>query len=229
MSSWFNELKSLQNNVIGPAFSDFMRSIPDSMFIGSSVFALMTQNFPLGIFVLAMMEFSLVHRVIGGIVSSVESSSSSQTVKPTDICTSGIPSPYQITIVGKLLSQTPFPSGPIFFMSAVILYTVSAILNFSQELEELSKKESEWALRLPLSCAFGLLFFIGFAIWRYMNSCDGFLVILGSALLGLTIGGLVHLLHVYLFGRDSINFLGVPLLADRAANGKPLYVCAKTS
>jgi hypothetical protein len=39
-------------------------------------------------------------------------------------------------------------------------------------------------------------------------------------------GFLVYMVHVYLFGRDSINFLGVPLLADRAANGRPLYVCA---
>jgi hypothetical protein len=38
---------------------------------------------------------------------------------------------------------------------------------------------------------------------------------------------LIQLLHTYLFGRDSINFLGVPLLGDRAANGRPLYVCAK--
>jgi hypothetical protein len=31
----------------------------------------------------------------------------------------------------------------------------------------------------------------------------------------------------YLFGRDSINFLGVPLLADRSATGGKQYICAK--
>jgi hypothetical protein len=79
----------------------------------------------------------------------------------------------------------------------------------------------------PISIIFTLILLFSYTLWRLKNSCDSVLSILGSVAIGLLFGGLVHLLHVYLFGRDSINMLGLPLLADRAANGGPLYVCAK--
>ena len=132
-----------------------------------------------------------------------------------------------VVIVGKLLTQISFPSGPIFFMTAAISYTLAAIINFQEELGELSKNEPEWGMRTPFSFVFSLLLLLCFIFWRYTNSCDGLLPILGSIVLGAASGGLIHLVHVYLFGRDSINVLGIPLLADRAANGRPLYVCAK--
>jgi hypothetical protein len=224
MSTYFKELKSLQVSVFSPAFHDFMRSMPDSVFLGSSIFSLLTQNFPLGIFVLAMAEFGVIHRILGSLFGLIQSNEGKEI---SDICTPGIPSPYQISIIGALLKETAFPSGPIFFMSAVVAYTLSSILNFREELNELAKKQSEWAIRTPLSFIFSFLLLVLFILWRFSNSCDGLFQILGSVVFGLCIGGFINLIHIYLFGRDSINFLGVPLLADRAANGKPLYVCAK--
>jgi hypothetical protein len=224
MSTYFKELKSLQTSVLSPAFNDFMRSMPDSIFLGSSIFSLLTQNYPLGIFVLAMAEFGIINRSIGGLIGIVQDNKGPET---SDICTPGIPSPYQISVIGSLLTQTSFPSGPVFFMSAIIAYTLASVLNFREELAELSKKESEWALRIPLSTVFSFLLLVAFIVWRFAHSCDGLFQILGSTVFGLFIGGCIYLMHVYMFGRDSINFLGVPLLADRAANGKPLYVCAK--
>ena len=224
MATYFKELKSLQETVLSPAFDDFMRSMPDSIFLGTTIFSLLTQNYPLGIFVLAMAEFGLVHRLLGGLIGVIENN---EKERPPGICIPGIPSVYQLSVIGKLLSEAAFPSGPIFFMSAVIGYTLASILNFRQELHELGKKEGEWAIRLPMSFLFSFLLLIVFVVWRYAYSCDGLFTILGSTALGLLLGGAIHIIHVYLFGRDSINFLGVPLFADRAANGKPLYVCAK--
>jgi len=226
MSSWFNELKSLRVNVLQPTFHELMRSMPDSLFLGTSTFALLTQNFPLGILVLAMAEFSILHRFFGAMLGLVQKN---EKVAQIDACIPGIPSPYQISVIGKLLISTSFPSGPVFFISAVILYTMLSIFNFQGELAELGKKESQWKTRLPLSIAFNSLLLLLFITWRYANSCDGIFTILGSTLFGFIAGGMVYLIHVYLFGRDSINFLGIPLLADRAANGRPLYVCAKSA
>jgi hypothetical protein len=44
---------------------------------------------------------------------------------------------------------------------------------------------------------------------------------------GLVVGALLLLQNTYLFGRDSTNFSGIPLLRDRTKDGKPLYVCTK--
>jgi len=224
MSSYFTELKSLRLDILSPAFHDYMRSMPDSIFLGSSLFALLTQNYPLGIFVLAMMEFGLAQRVFGSLFGFIQNN----TTKPTsDLCIPGIPSPYQISAIGKLLSVTAFPSGPIFFMSAVFSYTIVSIMNFSSELAELGKKDPEWKSRIPICLTFSVLFFLLYTGWRLIYSCETVPIILGSALFGVVIGFLIQTIHLYLFGRDSINFLGIPLLADRAANGDPLYVCGK--
>ena len=57
MSSYFETLKSLKNDILVPAGQDMIRSAPDSLFIGSALMALLTQNYPLGILTLAMVEF----------------------------------------------------------------------------------------------------------------------------------------------------------------------------
>jgi hypothetical protein len=224
MSSYLKALKYVGSDVISPAFHDILRSAPDSLFLGTSILGLLTQNFALGVFVLAMAEFGIAHRVLAGIIGSAQGNAKS--VKP-EICSAGIPSPYQISAIGQVLGEFSFPSGAVFFLSAVISYTLSSTLNFEKELEELGKQEAEWKTRLPLSIVFSCLFIALVAIYRVYYSCDSVFVVLGSLVMGGLAGFLVYLLHVYLFGRDSVNFLGLPLLADRAANGKPLYVCAK--
>jgi hypothetical protein len=226
MSSYLKSLKYVGTDILSPAFHDLLRSAPDALFLGSSILGLLTQNFALGVFVLAMAEFGIAHRVLAGIIGTTQGNT--RPMRP-EICSAGIPSPYQISVVGKLLGESSFPSASVFFLSAVIAYTISSTLNFEKELEELGKQDPEWKTRLPLSLVFSCLFIVFLAVYRLYYSCDSVFVILGSLLLGGLAGFLVYIVHVYLFGRDSINFLGIPLLADKAANGKPLYVCAKNN
>ena len=224
MSSYLKSLKYVGSNVLSPAFHDILRSAPDALFLGTSILGLLTQNFALGVLVLAMAEFGITHRVLAGIIGSAQGNT--RIARP-EICSTGIPSPYQISAVGKILGEYSFPSGAVFFLSAVISYTISSTLNFQEELEELGKQDAEWKTRLPLSLIFSCLFIALIAVYRVYYSCDSVFVVLGSICIGGLVGFIVYLMHVYLFGRDAVNFLGLPLLADRAANGKPLYVCAK--
>lgn len=225
MSSYFKLLKSVGSDVLYPAFHDFMRSLPDSLMLGSAFFGLITQNFPIGILVLAMFELSISHSLIGGLIKGVQGGNTH--VQEKDVCRPGIPSPYQISLVGKLIGETTFPSGPIYFVCGVVSYLLASIVNFKAELEELGKKEPEWKARIPLAVTFGCLFMILYIVWRVVNTCDSAFIALGSMIFGLLAGFAVYTLHLYLFGRDAVNFLGVPLLADKAAGGRPLYACAK--
>ncbi len=224
MATYFETLKSILSDTLVPTTQEFMRAIPDSLFLGTGFFALITQNFPLGVLVLAIAELGMSQRILGSLVGVVQENP----VKPySDKCSAGIPSPYQLSLIGKLMSEVQFPSGPVFLIAGVIAYTLSSTFNFSEELNELGKKEPEWNARIPLSVTFSILFMILYCFWRYMNTCDGVLSLLGSTAIGAIIGFIIYTIHVYLFGRDAVNFLGIPLLADRAANGTPLYVCAK--
>ncbi len=226
MSSYFAFLKSIPDDVLKPTFHDFMRSLPDTVFLGTALFALITQNFPLGILTVAMMEFSVIHRLLGSFITAIGGGNTADPTTLNIACSTGLPSPYMISVVGKVLHSTIFPSGPLFFISAVISYTLNSILNFKPELEELAKKQSEWNARIPMAITFSILLLASLTIWRVNNTCDSALVALGTILFGTGAGGLVYLVHNYLFGRDAINFLGLPLLQDRALGGKPLYVCA---
>lgn len=210
--------------IIGTSYTQSMRGLPDSLLVGSGLFAIFTQNFPIGILVLAMLEWSLLTWLLVGLTGSLENNTESVN-KAT--CFPGIPSPYLISVVGDLYPKVSFPSIPILFVSSTLLYILQSIMNFTDELKELGNKDAEWKARLPLSIIFTTIILLGFVFWRVINSCDTVWVALGSVGLGAVFGGLVNLLHIYLFGRDSINFLGLPLLADRAANGGPLYACAK--
>ena len=224
MSSYFERLRSILSDTVVPTTQEFLRALPDSIFLGTGFFAIVTQNFPLGVLVLAIAEMAMIQRVLGSLIGIVQENP----IKSySNKCSAGIPSPYQLSLVGTLLSEVTFPSGPVFLLAAVIVYCVSSTFNFQQELEELGKNEPEWNTRIPLATTFSALLFILYALWRYMSNCEDVLTILGSSLLGASAGFIVYILHVYLFGRDSVNFLGIPLLADRAANGTPLYACAK--
>jgi hypothetical protein len=224
MSSYLESLKYLGGGIIKPAIHELLRTIPDSLFVGSAFFSLLTQSFPLGIFTLAMAEFGILNKILGGLISQIQGNSNPQS---NDSCSIGLPSPYQISVIGKILGEYTFPSGPLFFLSAAISYVLSSTYNFQNELEELSKQEPEWKARLPMSTTFSILFLVALLIYRISFGCDNIFVALGSALFGALAGFVVYIVHVYLFGRDAVNFLGLPLLADRAANGRPLYVCAK--
>ena len=227
MSHYFDSLKSFNTSILLPASIDFMRSLPDSLFIGTSVFAMLTQSFPLGILVLAMLETTLFHRFLGGVLSQIDSNN---TTKPGHyMCIPGIPSAYQLSIVGNLVSQVSTPSGPTLFVSSVLSYIMCSIFNFNKELKELGQREPEWKTRIPLSLTFSLLLLSCYVIWRFMNSCDSLINVLGSTIIGLLVGMVIFLVHVYLFGRFAVNLLGIPILSDRASEGKPLYVCATSA
>jgi hypothetical protein len=224
MSSYLKALKSLRTDIIVPAIHEFLRTIPDSIFVGSAFFGLITQSYPLGVFTLAMAEFGIFHKILGGLINQIQGNIK---VQSEDMCNIGLPSPYQISLVGNLLGEYVFPSGTLFFFTAAISYVLSSTYNFQYELEELGKKDSEWKARLPMSTAFSILFLCVMLIYRIAYGCDSLMNSLGSMMIGAIVGFIVYILHVYLFGRDAVNFLGLPLLADRAANGRPLYVCAK--
>ncbi len=224
MATYFETLKSILSDTLIPTSQEFMRALPDSLFLGTGFFALVTQNYPLAVLVLAIAELAMSQRVLGSLAGIVQENP----IKPySDKCSAGIPSPYQLSLVGKLMSEVQFPSGPVFLLAGVISYTLGSTFNFRDELNELGKKESEWNARIPLSVTFSCLLLVFYVIWRYMNDCDTVFSLLGSTVIGMVIGFIIYTIHIYLFGRDAVNFLGIPLLADRAANGTPLYACAK--
>ena len=120
--------------------------------------------------------------------------------------------------------SSAFPSFPIFFMSTASAYIVGAMWSIKQELEALGP---EYAARFYIAIFVSALLLFATMTYRLAYGCDGVGILIITLLLGLTVGGLLAYQNVYLLGRDSVNFAGVPLLVERTKDGKPLYVCTQ--
>jgi hypothetical protein len=223
MSQYLELLKSPKDNIILPMMDEFMRSLPESLFLGSAIFSFICQSYPIGILVLAMLEFAVLQSLIGSF--SYFATGETRGAIPAN-CIYGLPNQNSLGLLKQIMRDSAFPSGSIFFISSTIFYIMSSIINFSPELKALGTNEPEWNARIPISVTCGLLFLTLYVLWRGYNDCDSFVNIMGSVLFGAAIGYLLSIVHTYLFGRDAINFLGIPLLSDRTATGAPLYVCS---
>lgn len=107
-------------------------------------------------------------------------------------------------------------------VSAAASYIFNTLSRQSKELEMLGPAySSRFYISMILLSSF--LFALGF--YRLYNGCDGPAVILVSILLGAIVGAVLVFQNRRLFGEEAINLMGIPLLRNRTAGGKPLYIC----
>jgi hypothetical protein len=216
MNNYWDLLKSSSlKSIVSAPFHEFVRSAPDSLFLGSILLSIFTQSFPLIVLSLAMGEIGILHRALAFIFDSVSDNLKTQ---GPEICRIGIPSPYQFSLVGNLVKEYAFPNGTLFFLSAVIVYISSSITQFTDEFNELSKisgQESYWNSRTILSSIFSVLLLIIFLLYNVLYGCVNVIPALGSIAIGSLVGMGILFLNKSLFGKQGINFLGIPILENR--------------
>jgi hypothetical protein len=216
MDTLFDRLKSLTIKILSPPFHESIRSAPDSLFLGSILLSIFTQSFPLIVLSLAMAEFGILHRVLANLLDFVSDNLKTQS---PEICRMGLPSPYQISAIGQLLKEYAFPNGTLFFLAAVIVYINSGIFAFKQELTEISSKGDQydyaWGSRVTMSVIFSGLLMILFLLYNVYYGCVNILPAFGSVGIGSVIGLCIFLLHSNLFGKNAVNFLGIPNLEKK--------------
>ena len=222
MSSYLEFLKSPKDEIIIPFLDTLMRSAPDSIVLGSFILSLLTQSYCYMVLLLAFIEIIGIHTFIAKIASFLTGSAG--VPLPSD-CGFMIPSYTQISILKYAMTSDPFPSAPIFFISAVIAYFLGSTIDEVNEITDLAKTNSVLKARFPISVVLSILFLSAFSVYRIVKGCDNLLASMGSIILGIIVGGSLLMLNIQIFGRDSVNFTGLPLLVDRISTGQPLYVC----
>ena len=125
------------------------------------------------------------------------------------------------------MHQGYFPSGPIFIASGIVAYMLSSTMDVHREIGLLKENNPVMAFRFPVSLMLGLAFLGSFFFWRVSSGCDTFLGALMSVFVGLGMGTGVFSLNKSLFGREAVNFGGLPLLVSRMQTNKPMIACAK--
>ena len=213
------------SSIIKPLFSEFFRLLPDGILFGSFFLALMSQSFPMGMFVVSMLEASVVGVALQRLMTYMDLGRTLPTLaEDPGKCYPGTFAPSLETVMTYTRDNlsSSFPSFPVWFMSTASAYVVGSVWSQQRELEALGP---EYAARFYISVAITTLLLFSVIGYRIAFGCDGTGILIATALFGLIMGGLLVFQNNYLLGRDATNLTGIPLLVERTKEGKPLYVC----
>lgn len=210
---------------IKPTLFEVFRRMPDGILFGSAFFALLSQSYPMAMFVVSMVETSIVGAALQKLLTFMDLATTLPS--PTDYaekCSSSVFGPSLETLMtfNRTAIGSAFPSFPVFFLSTAAAYIVGSLWAQKRELEALGP---EYAARFYLAIAITTILLFAIMAFRLTFACDGVGIMIVSAIIGFVLGGLLIYQNNYLLGRDSTNFSGIPLLVDRTKDGKPLYVC----
>jgi hypothetical protein len=212
-------------NIVKPLFTETFRLLPDGVLFGSAFFALLSQSFPMAMFVVSMIEATFVGIGLQKLMTFLDLASTLPSLADDPskcVPLTFAPSLETLMNFSRSSISSAFPSFPIWFMSTAAAYVVGGMWSQKRELEALG---SEYAARFYISIAITTLLLFATITYRMAYGCDGVGILIITTLMGLVMGGLLAYQNLYLFGRDALNFSGIPLLVDRTKDGKPLYVC----
>lgn len=216
---------SLFQDTVKPVLLESIRLFPDGLVLIGAFYALVTLSFPHAIFAVSMLEsvgvyhilrtFSALLNIIKDPVPTPESKSA--------YCRSGF-SVEDLTTLSLFSSssQYPFPSAAVYILAAAASYCFSTLQTQAKELEALGPS---YASRYYTSAGILSALLLIFMIYRIAYDCESPLIIFSSILFGLVVGGLLVLQNRTVFGKDSLNLIGIPLLRYKTADGKPIQLC----
>lgn len=213
------------SGIFKPLVSEIFHLLPDSILFGSAFFALISQSYPMTIFVASMFESSFIAIALKKLMTYMDIARSLPTLsEDPQKCMPSTFAPSLESVIGfsRDSIESGFPSFPIFFMSAASAYVVGSVWSQKQELEALGP---EYAARFYIAVSITTLLLFATISYRLAYTCDTAGILIVTTIIGLVIGGLILYQNTYLLGRDSTNLSGIPLLRERTKDGKPLYVC----
>jgi hypothetical protein len=211
---------------VAPLALEAMSIFPDGLIVVSGLFALLTLSMPYGIFFGSMVEASLLFRLFQWATSYLN------ILKPTpnpnefsNKCRTGftLPKLNSLSAFGGDGMKGPFPSAPLYMISVASAYLFGSLNQLSKELQALGPSYSS---RYYVSLVLLVMLIFVFVAFRILYGCDGPGVAMLTVALGLILGTVLVQQNVRLFGENSVNLIGIPILRSRTASGKKLYVCA---
>lgn len=116
------------------------------------------------------------------------------------------------------------PSYPVYIVSFASTYLALSLYSLKEELEVL---DNTYYKCYVTSFYMLLLLAISYAFIFMFLSCDDMSSILWALILGGVVGIFINYQNISLFGKQFVNFLGIPILRNRTVDNKQLYFCAK--
>jgi hypothetical protein len=218
------KIKDFMGGTIFRTIAEMYNLMPDSVLFGSLVLYFLTQNLAYGIFSAFIIELTLSHRLIAWM--SVQMFGPPATQKPI-ACRAGYKTPQMD--ISRMFNHDPYPSYSIFSIVSMASYLGFATNACSVALESMGEN---WKTRSTIAYMFMGMIVCTFILARiFLSGCDDtFGEIIVAAVLAVIVGYLFFYINKSLFGMESMNFLGLPVLASKGtdSNGNPtdVYICA---
>jgi len=195
--------------------------LPDSVLFGSIFLYVLTQNISYGVFAIFMLESSVLYKLITWMFSQTIGASRSP---PTDMllkCRPGYRTPR--FDVDRMFSKNAYPSQAVFSIISMASYLGMSMGSFK---ETLATMGPEWASLYTVAVSFITVFVALIVVLRLLRGCESIGEILIASLFGLIVGIMFFYINKSLFGKESVNFLGLPFVVEKDKDGTPIYVCA---
>jgi len=216
------------------SIAEIHRLMPDSILFGSILLYFLTQNVAFGVFSVFIFETVGTHKLISWMFSqAVGEPTGSKPIPPSG-------AEYSTMIKSRMGYKTPrydykrmflhsqYPSYGVFSIVAIGAYLAMAMKEFSDTFKELdladAEKIAQWKSRpIVAYCLIAIVSLVTIIVhWVLDDEPVGEIVI--ALTCALITGILFFYINMSLFGRDSMNFLGIPTMSP--LNG-PVYICAQ--
>ena len=206
---------------------EIIRMIPDGLFVGTGLFALISQNYAVAILFLTILETLLITvglQSLFGYISLPDVLPSAASLGRN--CVSGFQSPTlnTLSIFFKMGVTSAYPSPPIFVYMTACIYILACMQQFFPEMEELGPG---FSTRYYVGLILSTLMLLIISIFRLLTGCDTWGVIAFSIISALILGVVLCFQNKTVFGKEAINLMGIPYFQNTTADGKPIYICPK--
>lgn len=216
------------------AFIDFADSgfkynlqvFPDTVTAASLLFTCLFQNAQFGALTGSMVLLRVLHPILSKFLTSVLDG----TVGAGDParCTGVFPGASYESLIGAAsrrefgaLRDDTWPSFYTTFLGFLLGYIGLLPVVYQAELAASPRRMAAAASGVGI---LGLLVVIG-AAYRYMTDCDTAIGILTGVVAGFLIGAFIMAFLAWVSERRITNILNFPLIRNKAADGRPIYVC----
>jgi hypothetical protein len=229
MAQVVNELSSL-SQFISAGFKYNLETLPDTITAASFLFAILFQSPPLAALTGSIVVLALTRPLVGRFASRFIGDSAIASSEASR-CSGHFPGVSFERILDltytKGFGNLEFDGLPTYysmFLGFLATYVGALPLLYKKEIKYSPKRSASTTTGLVV---LGLIVVIG-CLYRVLSQCET----PTSLIIGLIAGGVVGAVCVFLLAliseRRLTNILSFPLIRNRAADGKPIYVCEKT-
>ncbi len=209
----------------GAGLREVIRLIPDGLFVGTGLFALLSQNYAVSMLFLVLFETLLITvglQNLFGYISFPDVVPKGESMG--EKCISGFQSPtlQTLSLFFKMGTTSAFPSPPLFVFTTAAIYVISCLQKFIPEMEGLGPG---FSARYYMSIILSFLALFIVALYRFLTKCDSFGVIVLTIIAGFALGLALCQQNTALFGKEAVNLMGIPSFTNTTADGKPIYIC----